>query len=350
MSNLGWTVLHALWQVTAIGGAAAACLACLRRARPDVRGRVAWAALVLMALVPAVTACLGETSLGWQMRRAVTIGADARVGFAALVETMPTVARDAAFVWIAGVTVTFAHLLVSYVRARRLARHDTTPVEPAFTLMARTLAEAMQVRRPVDVRYSSRVSGPLVLGWRTPQILLPRTAVTALTAPQLRGIVTHELAHVKRGDYAANLLQETLGRLLFFHPAAWWVSARIREEREYCCDDAAVDLGRDAAGYAHALAALEDVRDGRHLAVAATSATLLQRIQRLAGRSRRGLTPLAGLLVLGMTWMLAAVMFGLLITAPPSLPPGSKLRRRQPPPAGRVLPGPRGAPRASSGG
>jgi hypothetical protein len=81
--------------------------------------------------------------------------------------------------------------------------------------------------------------------------------------------------------------------------------------------------------------------------VAATSGTLLHRIQRLAGRSRRGLTPLGGVLVLTTSWVLAAVMFALLIMTPPFLPPGSKLRRRTPI-AGSTAPLPRGAARTSS--
>jgi Zn-dependent protease with chaperone function len=341
--NLGWTVLHASWQITLIGGATAAALAWLRGTRPEIRAHVAAGSLLLMVLVPAVTACLGETALGWQMRRAMATSGIGGVDLGTLVEVLPGLARDAALVWIAGASLGFLHLAVSYVRARQLATHDTSVVSPEIRTLVAHLAASPPITRSVEVRFSTRVGGPLVLGWRRPRILLPPGAVARLSSADLAGILSHELAHVRRRDYVANLIQAAIDRLLFFHPAAWWVSARIREEREYCCDDAAIGRSRDAANYAHALAALDDARGSGHLAVAARSGTLLHRIERLAGRSRRGLTPLAGVLVLATSWGVAAALLALLITVPPSLPPGSKLRRRQPSPAGAIAPRPRSA-------
>src|SRR5690606_9929357 len=105
-----------------------------------------------------------------------------------------------------------------------------------------------------------------------------------LTAEQLRAILAHELAHVRRYDYLVNLLQSVVETLLFYHPAVWWVSRRIRIEREHCCDDLAVAACGDRLTYARALAEMEHLRGGRTmLAAAATGGSLLSRIQRLIG-------------------------------------------------------------------
>src|SRR6185436_10600500 len=75
--------------------------------------------------------------------------------------------------------------------------------------------------------------------------------------------------------------------LLFYHPGVWWVSRRIREERELCCDDLAVAASGDAVTYARALCELERLRgEGIPLALAASGGSLVARIARLLGVAR----------------------------------------------------------------
>ena len=124
----------------------------------------------------------------------------------------------------------------------------------------------------------------MVVGWWRPVILLPATAVTGLPSDQLALILGHELAHIRRHDYLVNLVQSVIETVLFYHPAVWWVSSRIREERENCCDDRAVSLCGDRLEYARALAALEQMRVGAwSLAPSANGGTLLARIRRILG-------------------------------------------------------------------
>jgi peptidoglycan/xylan/chitin deacetylase (PgdA/CDA1 family) len=116
----------------------------------------------------------------------------------------------------------------------------------------------------------------------------------------LEAVLAHELAHVRRYDYAVNLLQTLAETLLFYHPAAWWLSARVRAEREHACDDAAVEAtGGDALSYARALAALEQLRGVETppaaLALAANGGSLMQRIQRLVNRDTHTRRPFAAI-------------------------------------------------------
>ena len=112
--------------------------------------------------------------------------------------------------------------------------------------------------------------------------MFPAAALTGLTPRQIEFILAHELAHVRRHDYLVNLLQSATEAILFYHPLVWWVSRRIRIEREHCCDDKAVEACGDRAAYATALADLEELRASMiRLSVAACGTALLPRVRRL---------------------------------------------------------------------
>src|SRR5204862_5255018 len=120
-------------------------------------------------------------------------------------------------------------------------------------------------------------------------IVLPIAALAALNPDQVEAILAHELAHIRRHDYAVNVLQTIAETLLFYHPAVWWLSNRIRVEREHCCDDIAVAVCGDPIGYARALADLETWRTLRlgsgqpaeSMALAATGGSLVERVRRI---------------------------------------------------------------------
>ncbi len=106
----------------------------------------------------------------------------------------------------------------------------------------------MGISRFVDLRVSCKVANPLTAGVLRPWILLPLTALTSLSPEQIEVVLSHELAHIRRSDYLWNLLQTMVETLFFFHPAAWWISRRVREERELCCDDMAVTFCARSGG------------------------------------------------------------------------------------------------------
>src|SRR3989454_6019086 len=164
-------------------------------------------------------------------------------------------------VWFGGVLVLSLRLTSGWLVARRLGRTATHPVPEACREALARLAARLRVTRPVRVLESAVIQVPAVIGWLRPVILLPASALTGLTPLQLDALLAHELAHVRRYDYLVNLLQSAVETLLFYHPAAWWVSRRVREEREHCCDDLAVAAcGGDAHVYATALLGMEQLR------------------------------------------------------------------------------------------
>src|SRR6185503_396899 len=144
------------------------------------------------------------------------------------------------------------------------------------------IARHLAIGKPVRVSQSAAVRVPMLIGWIRPVILIPVSAFTGLTTGQLEALIAHELAHVRRQDYLANIAQTVAEILLFYHPACWWLSKQIRIEREHCCDDVAVSVCGSPIVYAEALADLESLRHpGPSLALAATDGPLLRRLQRL---------------------------------------------------------------------
>jgi beta-lactamase regulating signal transducer with metallopeptidase domain len=151
------------------------------------------------------------------------------------------------------------------------------------------LLHRLGVSRAVKLLESARLTVPAVVGWLRPAILLPVGALSGLTPSQLEAVLAHELAHVRRYDYLVGLLQALLETLLFYHPAVWWVSGRIRQESEYCCDDIALGACPDRRNYAEALAKVVELHLAMpHLAPAATAGQVVPRIRRILGLPAAG--------------------------------------------------------------
>src|SRR5436190_328185 len=215
--------------------------------------------------------------------------------------------------WFLGVLLLSLRFAGGLVTAHRLKRLETSPTVQLWQEKLRVLCVRLRVSRPVRLCESALVEVPTVIGWLRPVILIPLSAISGLSAEQLEALLAHELAHIRRCDYLVNLIQTTIETLLFYHPAVWWVSRQIRDEREHCCDDLAVAACGDVLTYARALAALEQMRAiTPQLAVAASGGSLIVRIQRLLGHrspSRSGFQNwLAGFLALATVfgWLAAA--------------------------------------------
>ena len=209
-------------------------------------------------------------------------------------------------VWLIGSLLMTIRLLTGWWSAERLRRDGRSSVPVAVQKVFEELRETVGASRAARVAQSAIVKVPSVIGHFQPIVLLPVSAVTGLSEQQLRAIIAHELAHVRRFDYAVNIFQSAIESVLFYHPAVWWVSRIVRMEREHCCDDIALAAQCSATELAKALVAVEAERGklGSELVAAADGGNLLRRVRRLAGNpsddrlSRRSWV--AGLLSLGL--------------------------------------------------
>jgi beta-lactamase regulating signal transducer with metallopeptidase domain len=150
------------------------------------------------------------------------------------------------------------------------------------------LVARFNIRRPVLLRITDAVGSPVTVGAIRSLVLLPLSAFSSLGPDELEAVIAHELAHVRRADFLWNLVQTLAETLFFFHPAVWWVSNRIRQERELCCDDLVLQICPNPVVYATALFHLEEQRSRRlHLAMALDGhqphQTLRMRIARILG-------------------------------------------------------------------
>lgn len=146
------------------------------------------------------------------------------------------------------------------------------------------IAYDMGIRKYVTLKESAQIQSPMVIGHLKPIILLPLGMLTNLSTTQLEAIFAHELAHIRRYDFLINMVQSFMEIIFFYHPAQWWISNQIRDEREHCCDDAAVEICGDPLAYAKALADLEEMRMVQLQLAPALSGRkphLLNRIKRL---------------------------------------------------------------------
>jgi beta-lactamase regulating signal transducer with metallopeptidase domain len=286
-----WALIHFIWQGTAIALAAAAVGLALRRARPQTRYAFYGAALTLMMLVPVVTFAARlmprEATVLAPLQASAAVPSISGATVAQASEPPADRLRWIVAIWLAGVALTSARWAGGWTVAQRLTRRKTFLLDGSCRQAAERLAARLGIPRAVTLLGSYVTDVPLTIGWLRPVILLPASTLTALTPGEIEMILAHELAHIRRHDYVVNLLQAAVESLLFYHPAVWWVSGRIRVEREHRCDDLAVEACGNAVDYARALAALDAIVSVRpRAALAATGAPLLARIERLLDRGR----------------------------------------------------------------
>ena len=342
---LGWTLIHFCWQAAAIALLYRLADAALSKAHSHVRYVAALAALLSML------AAAGGT-LAWETTRT----ANERVALAASRNTQDvptlegstpvastgqateafydpgtpilTAARNAArselrqatrvaipwldAMWLLGVLCLSARTIGGWWLIQRLRGSSLARV-PAYAQESfARLSVRFGIRRPLDLRISTRISSPLAMGvWRS-VVLLPASALTSLTPEQLEVVLAHELAHIRRADYLWNMLQTMIETLFFFHPAVWWVSRNLRQQRELCCDDAALECCSDPLTYATALLCLEEERSSRfRLALALDgheSGSLRTRIARILDEAPQGRRDIAPFSLLGVCALLGLVL------------------------------------------
>src|SRR5262245_44950563 len=306
---LGWTLIHFTWQGTLIALSLAGVLRILRGSSTNTRYAAACVALLLMSSLPLFTITIisssttDKTASGPPPQFVAQPASQPQP-----VEIEPTIVptqTDIAsasprpwlyirpahirpllpwmiLIWLLGVVFFSVRLAGGWLYTQRLKSYGTRPLEEGWEQTLRRLCDRLRAPRPARLLESALVKVPMVIGWLRPVILLPVGALTGLTPQQLEAIIAHELAHIRRHDYLINLLQAVVETLLFYHPAVWWVSRRIRQEREHCCDDLAVAVCGDALSYARALLEMEKLRAaGPQLAMAANGGLLMNRIRRL---------------------------------------------------------------------
>ncbi len=307
MVALGWTLLHFCWQGTAVAMAYAVANQMTARATSKARYAVPLAALMLMPVVVVGTFAVEmRTAAPAQVYRdtaQVISGAPLTVRPRPIVHELPLASNleepgdwlamraERLLPWVDGLWMAGVFLLalrslggwwqLELIR-RRARRMVPQEVERAF----RRICEQVHAGRQVVLRASDEVISPLAMGvWRA-TVILPISAVLGLPREELEAVMAHELGHIRRWDYMWNLLQTAVESVLFFHPAVWWLSRTVRDRREVCCDEIAVESCAGAAVYARALLRLEEQRTVKlrlAMALGGCGGSLLGRVRKVLG-------------------------------------------------------------------
>ena len=144
-------------------------------------------------------------------------------------------------------------LLLQLSRIRKL-KHSSFPPGAALNELFQRLTSRAAVNREVHLKVSPTHRSSFLLGFLHPVILLP--SAERMEPGEAELVLRHELAHVRRRDDWANLVQQFILAVFFFHPAIWWISKQLSVEREIACDDHVLQQSRKPQAYALLLANL----------------------------------------------------------------------------------------------
>jgi beta-lactamase regulating signal transducer with metallopeptidase domain len=304
--RLTWTLLHFVWQGFAVAAVLAVVLYACRARQARIRYAMSLAAMLVMAACAVVTFLLVEFeapqvatdhaivseiaaapihfSLGGQFASEIP-AAESMWELSSLTRAMQPYVMAG---WLAGVLILSTRLLFSLLSVQWLKR-GRRPLPETLADRFERLGRRLGLSTATRMFLSDRVGEAIVVGFWRPLVLLPAAWVTEMPADVLEAIVAHELAHIRRWDLWVNLFQRIMETLLFYHPAVWWLSQRIRLEREMCCDELAVAVTGQRVVYVQALELVARRRlvSPRPVLVAAigggTKMNLLSRVRNVLG-------------------------------------------------------------------
>jgi GWxTD domain-containing protein len=302
---LGWTLVHSLWQGAAVALSLGVALIALRSSR----ARYLAACLAMLVLVSGVGITFVRLLPSQKIKQPSTASGIAQAVSLSKISWTRSQRRDfqhylpwIASCWLLGAVFFQLRGAASWAAARRLRRTGVSVAPAVWQRRLEHLKARLKLTQSVELLESCLADVPGVIGYFRPVILVPAGLLTGLSSEQFEAILVHELAHIRRHDYLANLGQILVEGLLFYHPAVWWISSVMRTERENCCDDLAVEVSGNAHEYARTLARLEVNRS--EMLLAASGGSLVKRVRRLLGqpeRARMNATPLISALVLAVT-------------------------------------------------
>ncbi|PJJ17224.1 D-alanyl-D-alanine endopeptidase (penicillin-binding protein 7) [Janthinobacterium sp. 67] len=274
---LGWVLLYFVWQGVIVGAVSAVLLWLLRHASARWRYAVCALALLLCLCIPSAHLL----SLLSGISPAQLPLAAPPAWRAALQAWMPALV----LAWGAGVGLMSLRLCLGLAWVGKL-RRQAVAAPAIWQARLDALARRMGLRgsQQVPLKLHAGLASPVTVGFWRPVILLPAALLSGMPVALLEALLAHELAHVRRWDYLVNLLQSVAEALLFFHPVVWWLSARMRTEREQVADALAAQALQDPQQLAtalHALSLQTAAPNHSGLLMSARGGALLARIERL---------------------------------------------------------------------
>lgn len=162
--------------------------------------------------------------------------------------TWPTLSLLLASLWLTGAILSLLRILLASLRLHRLVR-DCSPLDDRnVESLARSCARQVGLRRAPPILDAIELSSPAVAGLFWPKLLLPSHLPIAFSRGELRLMLLHEFAHLRRRDLQVSWLLSLLQALHWFNPLLRWAFNRLRADCEMACDEFVLTLTQPAIG------------------------------------------------------------------------------------------------------
>ncbi len=303
--SIGWTIFHSVWIGAVISLLLFIALSILNRNSAKLRYNVSLGALISMLIILAVvftrtletadkntfsasspgiykTELLASPLPGLDDNKNIS---DAKNEISQTIINFLNSNYDiVTLFWLAGILLMAIRFTGGLVYSGRQQRRDNRKSISRLAGLTNELKNKLGIKRRIEIVESLISKVPMTTGILKPVIFMPIGALTGIPYNQVEAIIAHELAHIKRNDYLVNIFQSIIEIILFYHPAVWWISSMIRNEREMACDDVALELSDEKLTYIKALVSISELEtDMASTAVAfsGNKKNLLNRIKRI---------------------------------------------------------------------
>jgi len=295
--SLAWTLVHSLWQFTLIGLLLALVLKFIKTENSTKRYAVSFAALGFSLIVSVITFA-SYYSVPEQISATVEHTLQYQVA-AGLVDSSLAIAETKSFIemhaptifiaWLIGVLLFLLKFFGGMFFLKTIVK-KATPLHTDISKSIKKLNKTFDISRTILFKESQLIYAPMVMGFFKPVILFPIGLVNNLSVKEVEAIIAHEMAHIKRHDYFFNIIQSFVEVAFYYHPAIWYISNTIRNERENCCDDLAIEATGNSMMYAKTLVKLQELK-GTQLKPALSfngqSGAFKNRIMRIIGNPEK---------------------------------------------------------------
>ncbi|HEX5150013.1 MAG TPA: M56 family metallopeptidase [Parafilimonas sp.] len=321
---LFYTLVHSLWQGLALAMIAGAVLMFTKKSTPAFRYNSLCILLIIFIACNLITfyyelklADEYASSKLTSLIAAVTINVPGSAHIdrhpisviGRIIQTIKPYENLIVFAWFVIIFLKCTYLVAGFKQIHVLKNRQVTDAGEYWNNRVKEFARRIGVKKPVTLMRSALAKIPMVTGHLKPVILIPASLLTALPKEETEAILLHELAHIRRKDYLVNMLQNIIDIIFFFNPAALWISSKIKEERENCCDDIAINVIQNKKQFIHALVSFQEYKIDvtKYAAYFPGSKNyLLQRAKRIITNNNKTLTNMekiflvSGLMITGV--------------------------------------------------
>ena len=291
-----WMLIHSLWQGLLLTILTGIVLVYTKKAAAAVRYNLLIGLYFLF-----LAGCTLTLILEWNSSGNGEVGGQSPAVFSesrlsSFIATLNDYLSDHASLIVMGWCFIFlfkcVRITAAIVYTQRIRNYGVSEPPVYWKDKVQAFCAALQIKKTVLLLESRLVKMPLVTGHWKPVIFIPLGLLTNLPEGEIEAVLLHELAHIRRNDYFMNFGQHIGESIFFFNPGLLWISSLLREERENCCDDMAIDRTRNKQEFVRALIHFREHNlrlAGVALAFPAGKNQLLHRVMRIVENKNKSL-------------------------------------------------------------